>query len=143
MVGVNRAVLGLLAGRPPQIEMVFGGFDRVVQALAAGIVMCLLIGVGLLFLIVPGIYLALMWSLTNLVIAETQQDFWTAMQTSADLTKGYRWEIFCLCLALIPVYILGLLVCGIGVVVSQSVATVAFALVYRFLQARKATQVVA
>ena len=139
MVGVNRAVLGMLAGRPPQIEMMFGGFDRFGQAFAAALVIGILVPIGLLFLIVPGIIIAIMWSMTNLVIAETQQDFWTAMQTSAALTKGYRWEIFCLCLALIPVYIAGLLVCCIGVVVSQSIATVAFALVYRFLQARQTT----
>ena len=84
MVGVNRAVLGMLAGRTPQIEMVFGGFDRFGQALLAALVIGLLVCVGLLFLIVPGIYLAIMWSLTNLVLAETQQDFWTAMQTSSD-----------------------------------------------------------
>lgn len=143
MVGVNRAVLGLLAGRPPQIEMMFGGFDRFGQAFAASLVICLLVGIGLVFLIVPGIILGLMWSLTNLVLAETQQDFWTAMQTSAALTKGYKWEIFCLCLALIPIYLLGLLVCCIGVVVSQSIATVAFALVYRFLQARQIAPAVA
>jgi len=137
MVGVNRAVLGLLAGRPPQIEMMFGGFDRFGQAFAAALVIGILVPIGLLFLIVPGIYIALMWSMTNLVIAETQQDFWTAMQTSAALTKGYRWEIFCLCLALIPIYVLGLLVCCIGVVIAQAIATVAFALVYRFLQARQ------
>lgn len=143
MIGINRAVLGMLAGRKPEIEMMFGGFDRFGQAFLAALVIGILVPIGLVFLIVPGIYIAIMWSMTNLVLAETQQDFWTAMQTSADLTKGYRWEIFCLCLALIPIYILGLLVCCIGVVVSQSVATVAFALVYRFLQARQANPVVA
>ena len=143
MVGVNRAVLGILAGRTPQIEMVFGGFDRFGQALAAGLVIGLLVCVGLLFLIVPGIYLAIMWSLTNVVLAETQQDFWTAMQTSATLTKGYRWEIFCLCLALIPIYLLGLVACGVGMIVSQAVGTIAFALVYRFLQSRQTVPAVA
>ena len=48
----------------------------------------LLVSVGLVFLIVPGIFLAIIWSFTNLVIAETNQDFWTAMQTSADADQG-------------------------------------------------------
>ncbi len=143
MVGVNRAVLGLLAGRAPTIEMMFSGFDRFGQAFAASLVICILVGIGLVFLIVPGIILMLMWCLTNLVLAETQQDFWTAMQTSAALTKGYKWEIFCLGLALIPIYILGLLVCCIGVVVSHAIATVALALVYRFLQSKQTAPAVA
>ena len=74
---------------------------------------------------------------TNLVIAETNQDFWTAMQTSADLTKGYRWHLFGLGLAMIPVMLLGLLACCIGIVVAQAVGFTAMALAYRFLQARQ------
>ena len=143
MVGINRAVLGLLAGRTPTVEMMFGAFDRFGQAFLAGVVIAILVSVGLVFLIIPGIFLAIIWSFTNLVIAETNQDFWTAMQTSADLTKGYRWEVFCLCLALIVIGILGLLACCIGVVVAQGVASVAFALVYRFLQSKQAAPVVA
>lgn len=143
LVGVNRAILGMLAGRKPEIEMMFGGFDRFGQAFVAALVIGIIVPIGLVFLIVPGIFLAIMWSMTNLVIAETQQDFWTAMQSSAALTKGYRWEIFCLCLALIPIYILGLLACCIGVVISQAIATVAFALVYRFLQAKQTAPAVA
>ncbi|HVQ42988.1 MAG TPA: hypothetical protein VMS54_12300 [Vicinamibacterales bacterium] len=141
LVGINRAVLGLLAGRAPTIEMMFSGFDRFGQAFVAGLVIAILVSVGLVFLIIPGIFLAIIWSFTNLVIAETNQDFWTAMQTSADLTKGYRWEVFCLCLALIVVAILGLLACCIGIVVAQAVGAVAFALAYRFLQSRQATPV--
>jgi uncharacterized membrane protein len=143
MVGINRAVLGLLAGRAPTVEMMFSGFDRFGQAFVAGLVITILVSVGLVFLIVPGIFLAIIWSFTNLIIAETNQDFWTAMQTSVTLTKGYRWEVFCLCLALIVVAILGLLACCIGIVVAQAVGAVAFALVYRFLQSKQTVPAVA
>ena len=142
-VGINRAVLGLLAGRAPTIEMMFSGFDRFAQALAAGLVITVLTCIGLVFLIVPGIILALMWLFTNLVISETNQDFWTAMQTSAELTKGYRWQLFGLCLAFIPIILLGVLACCVGVVISEAVAYVALALAYRFLQARQAKPVTA
>jgi uncharacterized membrane protein len=137
MVGIYRAVLGMLAGRTPTIEMMFGGFDRFGQAFVATLVCSILIGLGTLLFIVPGIILALMWMFTIPVIAETDQDFWTAMQTSAALTQGYRWNLFCLCLAFIPVMLLGLLCCCIGVVVSQAVIYTSMALVYRFLQERQ------
>ena len=139
MVGINRAVLGLLAGRTPTVEMMFSGFDRFGQAFLAGVVISMLVCVGLVFLIVPGIYLAIMWSFTNLVIAETNQDFWTAMQTSAALTKGYRWEVFCLCLALFVVGLLGFLACCVGILAAQPIGAIAFALAYRFLQSKQQT----
>ncbi|HMD34773.1 MAG TPA: hypothetical protein VKH42_07390 [Vicinamibacterales bacterium] len=137
MVGIYRAILGLLAGRTPTIEMMFGGFDRFGQAFVAVLVISILVSLGLIFLIVPGIILALMWFCTMPVIAETDQDFWTAMQTSAALTKGYRWQLFCLALANIPILLLGILCCCVGVCVSQAVMYTSFALAYRFLQARQ------
>ncbi len=140
MVGINRAILGMLAGRPPTVEMMFGGFDRFGQAFLAQVVMVILIMVGFVCLIVPGIILAIMWMFTSLTLAETDQDFWTAMKTSADLTRGHRWNLFGLMLASIPVVLLGLLVCCIGVVVSEAVVLTATALAYRFLQARQAQQ---
>jgi len=115
----------------------FSGFDRFGQAFVAVLVISILVSLGFICLIVPGIILALMWVCTLPVIAETDQDFWTAMQTSAALTRGYRWELFCLALANIPILILGVLCCCVGVCVSQAVMYTSFALAYRWLQARQ------
>jgi hypothetical protein len=143
MVGIIRATLGVLAGRAPELEMMFSGLDRAGTAILAMLVMWALIFAGLLLLIVPGIIVALMVMLTNYVIAETKQDFWTAIKSSAQLTRGYKWQLFCLSLALIPVLLLGLIVCCIGVVVSLAVCVMTLALVYRFLQAKQAQPAVA
>ena len=168
-VGINRAILGMLAGRKPEIEMMFGAFDRFGQAFAAALVMGILVtlafgllivpavllgGLGQAFpdssvtvifwiiafcvMLVPGMYLTMMWMLTLLIIADTDKDFWAAMQESARLTQGYRWSLFCLCLAWIPIALLGLLALCIGIVVAQAVFATALALAYRFLQVKKA-----
>ena len=60
-----------------------------------------------------------------------------------DLTSGYKWNLFVFCLALLPIVLLGLLACCIGVVVSMAVVVMSMALVYRFLQAQKAQPVAA
>ena len=173
-VGINRAILGMLAGRTPTIEMMFGAFDRFGQAFAASLVMGILVtlafcvflvpvillgGLGLTFpdspvtivfwilafllMLVPGIILTLMWMFTFLILAETDKDFWAAMQASVELTRGYRWSLFCLGLASIPVFLLGLLVCGIGLFPAQAVMYTALALAYRFIQTKKAGLAVA
>jgi hypothetical protein len=138
IVGINRAILGMLAGRPPTIEMMFSGFDRFGQAFLASFLIGILVLIGFVFLIVPGVILSIMWMFTHLVLAETDQDFWTAMQTSADLTRGYRWNLFCLMLASIVIIILGFLACCIGIVIAEAVVFTAMALAYRFLQAKQA-----
>ncbi len=141
-VGVSRAVLGLIAGKPPTVGMMFEGFDRFGQAFLANLVVGLLVGIGTLFFIVPGIILAIMWMFVSFVLAETNLDFWPAMEHSANLTAGYRWELFCLLLACFVVYVLGLLACGVGVFVAVPVIVVAIGLAYRFLQARQAARTV-
>jgi uncharacterized membrane protein len=136
-VGINRAILGLLAGKTPDIGMMFSGFDRFGQAFLAHLVVMIGVSIGFMLCIVPGIILALMWMFVSLVLAETQLDFWQSMQASADLTAGYRWPLFCLMLASVVVALAGLIVCFVGIFVAQPVIMTAMALAYRFLQEKK------
>jgi uncharacterized membrane protein len=78
-----------------------------------------------------------MWMFVNLIVAETQLDFWEAMKTSADLTAGYRWPLFGLLLANLLILIAGFLACGVGIFIAEPVALTSLALAYRFLQARQ------
>ena len=137
-VGISRAILGLIAGKPPTIGMMFEGFDRFGQAFLAMLVMGILICIGTIFCIVPGIILMIMWMFVYLVMAETNLDFWPAMEASAKLTAGYRWELFCLLLACLVVGVLGVLACLVGIFIAYPVIFTAIALAYRFLQARQA-----
>jgi uncharacterized membrane protein len=137
-VGINRAILGLLAGKTPDVGMMFNGFDRFGQAFLAHLVIMICVSVGFMLCIVPGIILALMWMFVSLILAETQLDFWESMKASADLTAGYRWPLFCFMLASILVALAGLLVCFVGIFVAQPVIMTAMALAYRFLQAQQA-----
>lgn len=137
-VGIWRAILGMIDGRRPNVGMMFEGFDRFGDAFLAYLVRAILVIVGYFFLIVPGIILSLMWAFTFPVLAETQIGFWEAMHRSAVLTEGYRWRLFLLALACVPVLLLGLLAACVGIFVAIPVCMTAFGLAYRFLQARNA-----
>jgi len=137
MVGIWRAILGTIDGRPPGVGMMFEGFDRFGDAFLGMLVRSILTALGFIALIVPGIFLAIMWAFTFPVLAETRLGFWEAMQRSVNLTEGYRWRLFLLALACIPVLLLGLLVLCVGVFVAEAVAFTAFGLAYRFLQQKK------
>lgn len=137
-VGIARAILGLIGGKPPTVGMMFGGFDRFGQAFLATLVMGVLICLGTILCIVPGVILAIMWLFVYFVMAETDLDFWPAMEASAKLTAGYRWELFCLLLACLVVGLLGVLACVVGVFIAYPVIYTAVALAYRFLQGKQA-----
>ena len=140
MVGIWRAVLGMIDGRPPGVGMMFEGFDRFGDGFLAYLVRAILVFLGYLCLIVPGVILSLMWAFTFPVLAETQVGFWEAMHQSAVLTEGYRWRLFLLALACFLVILLGLIAACVGIFVAIPVTVTAFGLAYRFLQARKATR---
>jgi uncharacterized membrane protein len=137
MVGIWRAILGMIDGRKPTVGMMFEGFDRFGDAFLAYLVRGILTFLGFLVLIVPGIILSLMWLFTFPVLAETRLGFWEAMHRSAVLTEGYRWRLFLLALACIPVLLIGLLALCLGVLVAMPVCMTAFGLAYRFLQRQK------
>lgn len=137
MIGIWRAILGMIEGRAPATAMMFEGFDRFGDAFLTEIVATLLIGLGLICLVVPGIILALMWSFTFPILSETRVGFWEAMRQSAALTEGYRWRLFLLALAGIPILLLGLICLWVGVFVSVAVMLTAFGLAYRFLKEQK------
>lgn len=136
-VGIYRAILGAIDGRPPRVGMMFEGFDMFGDAFLAYLVCLVLVGLGLIFLIVPGIILAVMWLFTFQVLAEHRVSFWEAMQRSAMLTEGYRWRLFLLLLACLPVLLLGLLAACVGFFVALPVCLTALTLSYRWLVARK------
>ncbi len=166
-VGVNRVILGVVAGRPPDIGGMFTGFDRFGQAFLAMLTMFgltilgmapfvapaliavargsrgswtlaeLIIG-GIAMAMVIGIFVSVLWVFVYLVLAETDLTFWEAMKASVRLTAGYRWQVFCFLLACLVVGVAGLLVCLVGFFIAQPVIYTATALVYRFLQARQA-----
>jgi uncharacterized membrane protein len=136
-VGIWRAILGMIDGRPPEIGMMFGGFDRFGDGFLAYLVRLILVGLGYLLLIVPGVILSLMWAFTFPVLAETRLGFWEAMHRSAVLTEGYRWRLFLLALACFPIILLGLVVLCFGLLVAVPVCMTAFGLAYRWLVARK------
>jgi hypothetical protein len=138
LVGIWRAILGTIDGRPPSVGMMFEGFDRFGDGFLAYLVQFVLVLLGFLCLIVPGVILSLMWAFTFPMLAESQVGFWEAMHQSAVLTEGYRWRLFLLALACVLILLLGLIAACIGIFVAMPVVATAFGLAYRFLQAKKA-----
>ncbi|WP_271083559.1 hypothetical protein [Brevundimonas sp. NIBR11] len=112
------------------VKVTVAGFNgkamSIGTAFAAGIKLFLpLLGVGILvgfgtflgalLLIVPGIILAVMWSVATAAVVVESRGVTESMQRSRELTKGHRWSIFGLAVILFVVsMIIGLLVGGIG-----------------------------
>lgn len=85
-----------------------------VNAVVGRIVVAILVGVGLLFLVVPGVFLALSFFFMRQEIAVEDRNFVEALSASWELTSGHRLRLFLLAVAL---FLVGLGVSAVGVVV--------------------------
>lgn len=89
--------------------------------------------VGLVLLIVPGVIAALALIFATYLIIDRNMGPIEAMKESVQMTKGHRWQLFLLALALLGINILGALALMIGLLVSVPVSLFALAHVYRTL----------
>ncbi len=96
--------------------------------------------VGLLLLIVPGIIVALALYFTQYATVDRKLWPFEAMKESARITKGHRWQLALLMLAIIGINILGALALVVGLLVTIPVSMLAVARAYRILE-HKASEV--
>jgi hypothetical protein len=89
------AVSQLHLGRPMTISGAYAGFrHRIVTLVLVVIGVGLLVGLGTLLFIIPGILLALRWSLSVPVAVLEDLSVGAAMTRSAELTRGDRGRVF-------------------------------------------------
>lgn len=96
----------------------------------------LIVVVGLILFIIPGLYFALKYAYVPYLIIDKEMGPLEAMRASAKITDGVKGNLFVLMLALVGINILGLLALVVGIVVTSAVSAIASALVYTQLAKR-------
>ncbi len=95
------AVIEIGDGRRPRIGSVaLRGLQVLAVVVAAEIVAGVLIGLGFIALIVPGVILSLRWSVVAQTAAVDHEGWMPALRRSAQLTAGHYWHIFRVLLAI-------------------------------------------
>jgi uncharacterized membrane protein len=93
----------------------FGGFTRAFVAIVvASIVMEVFTTLGLILLIIPGVYLLVAYTFTDLLAIDKRLGFWEAMEASRRTITRRWWSILGLLLLGIPFLLLGCLALGVG-----------------------------
>lgn len=111
-------------GRQPELgEILRVGIVRCLPMAAVYIIYWFCVSLASLLLIVPGIMLALMWSMAFVAVVAERPGVFGAFSRSARLTKGARWKILGLFLAVVVIYVIVLGFAGVaGATTSLSVA---------------------
>jgi uncharacterized membrane protein len=91
-----------------------------------------------LLLVLPGIYLLLALQFWVFYIIDDRAGPVAALKRSYALTRGRLLQLFAFGCLVLGVNLLGAVPCGLGLLVTVPVTSIAWAYVYRFLRNRQA-----
>ncbi len=98
-----------------------------------GIIKSVLIFLGLLCFIVPGVYLAIRWMFAEILVIDKGLRPMEALKASSEMTEGVRGKLFLYALVSILLMLVGLFVFVIGAVVAGIVLQLASIRLYKDL----------
>ncbi len=122
-----------VAGESVSWKMVFEGFSVAGKLIVATILQTLLVCIGFLLLILPGIYLAIGYAMTIPLIVDRKMSPWQAMETSRKAIHGEWWKIFGLFIVVGLILMVSMVPLGLGLIWTWPMFIVLGGVVYRSL----------
>jgi hypothetical protein len=132
--GLDYMFIRRIRGEEVQVGDVFAGFNLAFLNLAmAGLVKWMLMTLGLILCILPGIYLAVGYVFALPLVIDKKMEFWTAMEVSRRVVHEQWWSTLALVIVLALVALAGFLLCCVGALITIPLSTAAFLYVYEDL----------
>lgn len=132
-VGFDRMALDAARGRPVEFGRLFSGGDVLIGYFFYYVVFELLVGVGTVACLFPGLALGALFWPGFYAIADRRATFFEAFGYSLHFIHGNFWTSILLLLVLCGVNIVGVLACGIGLLFSAPLQYVLLATAYRHM----------
>lgn len=116
--------------RPKNFSDFFGGFKKFLPLFLTSLVSTIFIAIGLILLIIPGIYLAVSYMFAQLFVIDKNMGFWSAMDTSRKLISKRWFSFLGLSIVLGLLVLAGFLLLGVGALVTIPLSTCVLAAAY-------------
>ncbi|MEI6819849.1 MAG: DUF4339 domain-containing protein [Verrucomicrobiota bacterium] len=133
-LGLTRVGLNLISGKEVKVGQLFGEGRKLLRALGAQILLTLMIALGCLLLIVPGIYLALRFGFCVTAIVDRDLGIIDSFKYSSSITANNRMLLLGLLLLCGLIGVAGLMACGVGLIFAAPMAWLTHLVAYRWLQ---------
>jgi hypothetical protein len=135
-LGIAGICLKICDGRPAGFKDLHAHIPQTLTYLISTLLFGLLCLGGFIFFIVPGILLSLWLQFYGFVIVDEKAGPVAALKKSYAVARGRLWRIFAFSCLLGFYNFLGLLLCGMGLLITVPVSFIAWAYLYRSLQGR-------
>jgi uncharacterized membrane protein len=114
-VGLARFNLSLMRGEEAKTEQIFEGFRNFGNAFGVYILYMIIVCVGMIFFIVPGIIAALALSQVFFIMADNPENgILDTLRQSRDIMDGHKMQLLFLCIKFMLLSILCIFTLGIG-----------------------------
>jgi uncharacterized membrane protein len=133
-LGIMRLSLRFVDQERGELVDLFAKLPLVIPYLIASIVVAVIVMIGFILLIIPGIYLALRLQFFGWAIVDKEVGPFEAIQESWAITEGSAWNLFLLWWLLFFVNVAGMLALGIGLLITTPLTLVAMGYVYRQME---------
>lgn len=133
----------LKAARDESFEVVqmFDGFKtNFWNIVLANLLTTILVGIGIVLLIVPGIIIACRLAFVPYLVMDQKMDAVKALEKSWQMTRGHGWTIFFMGLLAIPIALGGLILLGVGIIFSIMWISTSFASMYHAVEQLQGNQ---
>jgi len=128
--GVSFAYLKAARGDKLEIKNMFEAFQNYWNAVLANLLVFVIVIIGLVLFIVPGIIFYCKLIFTRYLVVDRKMEVIEAVKESWRMTGGYAWKVFLIGLLAIPLYIAGLICFGVGIIVAIMWVKLTFASLY-------------
>jgi len=132
-LGYTKNMFETLDGEEPQFSAYGQQARKIISWLIAGLIYTVVVFVGLVLFVFPGIYLAIRLQFFYTSIVEEDTGLVTSLKRSWEITRGQTMPLFLLLLATIGLTVLGLAFFAIGIFVTFPLVGLMYCYVFRKL----------
>jgi uncharacterized membrane protein len=136
-IGYTKIFLRMHDGENPKFVDIFKEYKTFWRYLGVCILETLAVFGGLILLIIPGIFWAIRFSFASFIVVDTKMSPVKAMRESWAITKGKFWKLFGFYFVMGLLNFAGILLFGVGLLLTIPLTTLALIYIYRKLSAAK------
>lgn len=129
-LGMYRMWLDLTRGKEVRVEQLFSEYLLSPRYLGASIAYFIMIFVGFLLFIIPGIYLSIKYGYYGYAMVDRRLSITDSFKLSAQITEGYKWQLLLLGLAYAGLVIVSIIPLGLGLLATIPMAMIGGAITY-------------
>lgn len=132
--GVDYTYLRAARNDPLEIVDMFAVIRNYIHAVMATILVGIIVTIGFIFLIIPGIYLACKFAFVPYLIVDRRLNVIDALQESWEMTDGHAFQVFMIGLLGIPITLGGLTLMIVGIIPAIMWVKLAYASLYHAIE---------